>query len=442
MGQRDPFALLSPMPLIAVAPDEAKAANAKAQSDLRWLLGDNEVTEEVQTALYHQGFAKLKIFRGLGEDRAEVRDALKDAIGLNSTDGILQRQQVAAVLAAWDSSRTMIEKDESAKIEARLSKLPRPMSAVDHLAMRQAVEALHGKLQGYEVPSKAYLGTKQQDIDDDEPTAERLSEVTSKDDGEEQFLTADIDLSAGGAVKIKKGARNGHMPNNPEALRAKLKLVGHVWAFLKTRHTTNRWLRDFTPKCFEVYVDFLLGKSVYGLRGAANTEPPWALILNYEYELRKKAYDWVVSEQFTLQDALKTAIKDPELKNLHFLTPWTLKVDLLKKPPAVELADKRERDPTPPKQRDERRKKRRNEGRGRGQGGRGRGGGGGGRGGGGGGGGGSDGGLRVFSKTPDGKTICYKYNNRDETCDGKCQRLHVCQICFENHPRYEHKKKK
>ena len=146
------------MPLIAVAPDEAKAANAKAQSDLRWLLGDNEVTEEVQTALYHQGFARLKIFRGLGEDRAEVRDALKDAIGLNSADGILQRQQVAAVLAAWDSSRTMIEKDESAKIEARLSKLPRPMSAVDHLAMRQAVEALHGKLQGYEVPSKAYLG--------------------------------------------------------------------------------------------------------------------------------------------------------------------------------------------------------------------------------------------------------------------------------------------
>ena len=60
---------------------------------------------------------------------------MKDAIGLDAADEILQRQQVAAVLAAWDSSRTMIEKDEAAKIEARLNKLPRPVSAVDHLAI-------------------------------------------------------------------------------------------------------------------------------------------------------------------------------------------------------------------------------------------------------------------------------------------------------------------
>ena len=36
----------------------------------------------------------------------------------------------------------------------------------------------------------------------------------------------------------------------------------------------------------------------------------------WQYEMRKKACDWVASEGFTLKDALQTAIKDPEIKAL------------------------------------------------------------------------------------------------------------------------------
>ena len=428
------------MPLLLIGAEEARTVQSKAQSDLRWLLSDNEVNEDVQTALFHSGFQRLKIFRGIGEERTEVRDALKDTIGLDSADGVVPRQQVAAVLAAWDSSRNMIKKEEDAKVEARLSKIPRPVSAVDHMAMRAAYEALYGKLQGHEVPAKGYIGVKQEDVDDDEPKAERLSEVASKEDGEEQYLTADIDLSAGGAVKIKKGTRDGRMPTSPEHLRAKLRLVGNVWCFLRTRHTTTRWLKDITPRTFDLYADFILGKQVYGLRGAADTEPPWSLILNYEYEMRKKAYDWVVSEGFTLQDALKTAMKDTELKNLHFLTPWTLKVDPLKEQLPKELADKRERSQSVQKDRRPgggRKKRQRKGSRGEPN----KGGGGGDKGGDGGGDGGDKGKKKVHSKTTDGKPICHKFNNRGENCDGKCNRLHVCQICFGPHPRYKHGQK-
>ncbi len=35
------------------------------------------------------------------------------------------------------------------------------------------------------------------------------------------------------------------------------------------------------------------------------------------------------------------------------------------------------------------------------------------------------------STTPDGRPICYRYNNKSERCNtGKCTFAHVCGVCF------------
>ena len=39
----------------------------------------------------------------------------------------------------------------------------------------------------------------------------------------------------------------------------------------------------------------------------------------------------------------------------------------------------------------------------------------------------------VFSRTPDGREICYGYNK--ESCEGGCGRVHVCQLRLKSHPR-------
>ena len=41
-------------------------------------------------------------------------------------------------------------------------------------------------------------------------------------------------------------------------------------------------------------------------------------------------------------------------------------------------------------------------------------------------------GGKLKSVTPDGKPICYKYNN-GQPCDSQCGRVHVCQFCFGLH---------
>ena len=49
-------------------------------------------------------------------------------------------------------------------------------------------------------------------------------------------------------------------------------------------------------------------------------------------------------------------------------------------------------------------------------------------------------GNKVHSETPDRKQICFSYNSAKKGCKGTdCSRVHVCRICFKNHPMFEHK---
>ena len=36
--------------------------------------------------------------------------------------------------------------------------------------------------------------------------------------------------------------------------------------------------------------------------------------------------------------------------------------------------------------------------------------------------------------TPDGRQICFAFNNPSENCKGKCGRVHCCRKCFGEHP--------
>eukprot|EP00973_Karenia_brevis_P041182 5697367-Karenia_brevis.AAC.1 len=64
---------------------------------------------------------------------------------------------------------------------------------MEHSYMRAAFEKLYGKIQGDETPSRAYLGLKTTDVEEDEPKAERLSEVTAATDHQEDYLTTTLD---------------------------------------------------------------------------------------------------------------------------------------------------------------------------------------------------------------------------------------------------------
>ncbi len=40
----------------------------------------------------------------------------------------------------------------------------------------------------------------------------------------------------------------------------------------------------------------------------------------------------------------------------------------------------------------------------------------------------------AYNNASDGRQICFAYNNASESCGGGCGRIHVCRRCYGLHP--------
>ena len=107
------------MPLLALSDDEVERALDQAESDLKYLLSEVGVPEEVQAALYHRGFTSLRLFSGIDESRAEVRAAVNAEIGLDHTASNAERRYTALFLSAWETARTQQRSNDESRAEAR-----------------------------------------------------------------------------------------------------------------------------------------------------------------------------------------------------------------------------------------------------------------------------------------------------------------------------------
>eukprot|EP00973_Karenia_brevis_P022894 3152001-Karenia_brevis.AAC.1 len=292
--------------------------------------------------------------------------------------------------------------------------------------MRTSFEKIYGKLLQDETPSRQYIGLKIVDVEEDEAKAERLNEVSAVSDQQEDFLTTTLDPD--GAVKIKKGLRDSNLPRTPEQLRSKLRLMGNMWCFLFLRFRKS-WLSDVNPEVFRRYADFLLGSKVFSmpLPESSSYRLPWNIVLTYELELRREAFKRINDEGLTMGDALTAVCRDTYLRDVHLVAPATLAAASAHSTSSGASGGgaKRQRSRTP------------NRPGGKGRGGK--------KGGGSPKGGGK--GMKKLSEIElnaqklksrfNKRLICFKYNNKEETCDGRCNMLHICQWCLDAHPKYE-----
>ena len=63
-------------------------------------------------------------------------------------------------------------------------------------------------------------------------------------------------------------------------------------------------------------------------KGAA-FNPPWSLVLHYEYQVRKLAYKLALKESIGIGEALKKAMADAECRQRHFMDRLTLEQKLV-----------------------------------------------------------------------------------------------------------------
>jgi uncharacterized membrane protein YgcG len=363
---------------------------------------------------------------------------------------------VGAVVSAWEASSDFIEADTKIRAEAKILGTPRALSAGDKMAMRKAVETAYGKIPEKECPSNVYIASKLEDLEDGELVASPLDEIISRADGCSAQLDLASSLDVQGRLKVTKTKPKSKMPTSTEELRTKLAVEGNLWMMISSKFRNKSVLQGFTPRCMEDFTRYILGEKVLLLQvpdrasgGMGSLDPPWHLVLNYEYALRKEAFKRAMESPatVTIVEALQAVVKDSELKELFFISPLACSGKTPRSAPAagslvVEGALSKRQKKALAKAK---------------PGGGGQGGQGGGKGQGGGQGGGRGSGKgagrgagragakgagkgTLAGETPDGRRICFAWNSGAE-CNGSCGMVHCCRIkgCFSTeHPMIRH----
>lgn len=294
------------------------------ESELKFLMDEANVPREVQLLVYRKGFNTVRVFAGIEETKAEVRKLLKTMLPLDYTESAEACQHMALLLSAWDSARLQLSIHEKNKAESKLGVQTRLVQTTEHASMSLAMEPLHGQLSDSELPSKSFLATKLEQVEDNAPYPEDLRDVTSVEDAATEAYDAVID-PASSVLKIKPGRSMTTPPKTPEELRRRRRRIGLAWEMVRSKHMSRLWLPERCVDAFRKLSDHVLGPRVAGLRAGDGRSPTWNLVLQYEAELRKHAYKFVRDgEAVDLASALQMACKAPDIMNNFFTVPFTV----------------------------------------------------------------------------------------------------------------------
>ena len=201
---------------------------------------------------------------------------------------------------------------------------------------------------------------------------------------------------------------------------------------LAARFTNRPWLVGLNPTSWVKYVDHFLGRKCYEMQVPGENgvlqplNPPWAVVLNYEYMCRREAYKKVREDAMSLLDAMELVVKDSELKEIAFTSPIALGA---RKRGGQEQGggDHKLQKQDNPKGKGKKAQKaaakaaaaqaagKNPEGKGKGKG-------------------------KLVSASPDGRQICFGYNSVAGCSAAACARLHVCRVkgCLGEHPTHMH----
>ena len=393
--------------------EQKAAARAGASTELAYLLSRQEVAEENQLLFYHIGVTSIDKFATIAKDRDDLVEVLKEHWELDQSRDLEQRVQVAAIICAHQNAQARVKKAAEVDAEYDAQEITKPVVSSEWTAMREALDKRLGVMEDRVVPAKEYVEKKLADVEVGEYRAELLTEVVAKDEVEPDTLLPVWDSR--GRFTIRRGATKVPEPMNAEQLRRRLTVMKNAFIMISLKHTNRKELQGEWDRTFEEYKDYLLGEYVYMLAakdsdGNTISTPPWSLVIAYELAVRRKAVKLVNSEGHSMPVALKMAWRDPTVKERHFTTPLALHS---KRPtPQVEWEASKFM-----------KQQFKGDGKGKGKdkkGGK----------------GGKSNLQHCASHTPEGKPVCYRYNNPKERCKAKkCRFEHVCGLCFSpKHP--------
>lgn len=397
-----------------------KEALGKLDPDFQGLMERKEIPARLQGQLSNLGVKSVSRYSVIGENAGDIRTFAVDHAGQDRNRDVVS---IAGLVDLWNACKTRMTARHQAEADASNQRLPAPVQRGELQELKQRFEVIYYQLDDKVTPSGGTMEQLFEQVEAGEWKNMSLVQFMSRDDQDAEPLAATIDK--GGAVKIKRGYGESKPPRNPEEFRQKMKLIAHSYIMTSMKFPNKAPLKTISPNIFNKYIDYLLGEHCYGLkarneRDEAVSAPSLELVLSYDFQVRKKMVK-MMNEGMDLVAALDGAMQDGTVKERYFLTPAAMNAAASRapSPPKGNLRlrsrspRRRGRSQDRPRTPDQgpRTKGKRGGGKGKG---RGKG--------------------KLASRTPDGRAICFAWNNRDQRCRFNCGRLHVCQYCFGSHP--------
>lgn len=409
---------------------------ASMSSDLRFLMRDAGVSELAQAHLAAAA-RDIPTFRNVVDQKSEIRTFMKEFYNLGGTDdGLEGINIVAAIMAAWEAAGTYKETKDKTEAEDRMLGLPKQVKKSTFLQTKKTFVQVHGSIDPAYVPARGVVEILSFQLEEEEFVALNLDEVpTAEEAPDEETLTPllgrDMTVKYRRTSKLKNKA-----PWDQESLRKRIRVLGHAYMFVAIRHPNQKVFAGMCKDTWTDYADWVMSSKVAGMcarneKGEKVRTPSWPIIMNYEFQVRKKAAELICTESVSMVDALNEAMKDAEVRNEHFHNVFSVSIADSKrksrsrsrsrsfKASKVKKANKQKvkKEPntrSPSSDRDKKYKaKAKSQGGWKGKGD-----------------GKGSGKAKLHMNTEDRRPICFKFNNKDEGCkDSRCKRVHVCQLC-------------
>ena len=318
-------------------------AEHMAKHDPRFhaLLSSLECHENTISRLGELNITSTSALTTLVDTRVALRKFLKVALGLDEDaaglDGITNTLEQGKVVLAWEQACKRMEVDIKRDAVRLSSNLPPQILAEEVFVLKKQFEQQHNRnrtITKAQTPSKAYLELKMAQAET-MWAAEKLSEVTSLAQAERHRLSnvneKHMAMDQSGdtcSFKIVTKPFAIAMPSDSEGLRARLKLLGHAFIFLRLHFPTKGVLATATRDVFYDYTEFLFGDDVWnfttkGEHGLPNACPHQGLVMDLDFALREKVAE-LMSSGVDIAKAFDDVMGDMKIRQTAFLCNFAI----------------------------------------------------------------------------------------------------------------------
>ena len=399
---------------------EAEKAGLLAP-ELQSLLDARKVDVSVQAALYDAKIEDLSLLSAVAISRDELKVFARAHLGVDPAARPEDMVKFATLFLAWQSASSRVKVMDEMNSELSAQKLPKNIPPLELMSLRTLFERQFYKMKDSEIPAKASFEDLCEQLEAGELRPMSLRHFGSKSDNEDSE-SGTLQLGSSGQVKIRRSKIETSAPTDLEGLRGKIVLMANHFIFAKLRYSHRTSLASVTPFTFLDYLGYLTGKHVAQMEtqttdGVTLHRPSLKLIMNYDYQMRKEVIEQM-NEGTSMEEALQSIVKSSDVRERHFSTPLAVSSaaqSLEKLRGAQEDKFWKRGGPYPPiNPKGKGKSKHKGKGKYKGE--------------------------FLHSTTPDGRQLCFAWNNKAEGCKGECNRVHACRICLSTaHPTYQHK---